>query len=345
MNNTLPLVSVVMSAFNGEVYLASAIESILKQTYDNFEFIILNNASTDRTKDIILSYKDPRLLFVDNTTNLGFTKSLNKGCRMATGKYIARLDADDIAHPERFEKQVDFLEKNPDISVLGTGYVLINSVGNKIKKVMLPDSEEKIFLKTLFASPVCHSSVLLKKSVLEQLNYYPENFPYYQDYALWINAMKYGYKICNLKDFLVYVRQHEKSATYKHFQDRHFPEIVELYKLIFKDILKLDISKKEVENLYKLYYMIDELEDEDLDNAITTLKRILNILVLTLRTSKLRIYTEFIFRICSCSKLYYKQKCHERNKCLLGYLRYLFLYYILAKKFLKLFSITTIISK
>ena len=166
MNNTLPLVSVVMSAFNGEVYLASAIESILKQTYDNFEFIILNNASTDRTKDIILSYKDPRLLFVDNTTNLGFTKSLNKGCRMATGKYIARLDADDIAHPERFKKQVDFLEKNPDISVLGTGYVLINSVGNKIKKVLLPDSEEKIFLKTLFASPVCHSSVLLKKSVL-----------------------------------------------------------------------------------------------------------------------------------------------------------------------------------
>ena len=78
MNNTLPLVSVVMSVFNGEVYLASAIESILKQTYDNFEFIILNNASTDRTKDIILSYKDPRLLFVDSTTNLGFTKSLNK---------------------------------------------------------------------------------------------------------------------------------------------------------------------------------------------------------------------------------------------------------------------------
>ena len=202
---------------------------------------------------------------------------------------------------------------------------------------MLPDSEKKIFLKTLFASPVCHSSVLLKKRVLEQLNYYPENFPYYQDYALWINAMKYGYKICNLKDFLVYVRQHEKSATYKHFQDRHFPEIVELYKLIFKDILKLDISKREVENLYKLYYMIDELEDEDLDNAITTLKRISNILVLALRTSKLRIYTGLIFRICSCNKFYYKQRCHERNKCLLDYLRPLFLYYILVKKFLNIF--------
>ena len=129
----------------------------------------------------------------------------------------------------------------------------------------------------------------------------------------------------------------KRSATYKHFQDRHFPEIVELYKLIFKDILKLDISKREVENLYKLYYMIDELEDENLDNAITTLKRISNILVLALRTSKLRIYTELIFRICSCNKFYYKQRCHERNKCLLDYLRPLFLYYILVKKFLNIF--------
>ena len=91
--------------------------------------------------------------------------------------------------------------------------------------------------------------------------------------------------------------------------------------------------------------MIDELEEDDIDNGITTLKRISNILVLALRTSKLRIYTEFIFRICSCSKFYYKQRCHERNKCLLDYLRPLFLYYILVKKFLKIFFKTTVISK
>lgn len=335
MDNSSPLVSVVMSVFNGEAYIASAIESVLNQTYENFEFILLNNASTDRTKNIVLSYKDTRTLFVDNPANLGFTSSLNKGCRMAKGKYIARLDADDIAHPKRIEKQVDFLEKNPDISVLGTCYVLIDSVGNEIKNVVMPDTEEKIFLQTLFTSPVCHSSVFIKRSVMNHLHYYPENFPYYQDYALWINVIKSGYKICNLREYLVSVRQHENTATGKHFQERHMTENVGAYKVIIKDILKMDISEKEAENLYTLYYMIDELKNEDLENAIITLKRISDRLVPVLGINKIEIYKELLYRICSCSRFYYNQKYYGNKKYLHSYLGILYFYYIVAKKCMK----------
>ena len=112
-----PLISVILPAYNAERFLEEAIDSILAQTYKNFELIVLNDGSTDRTEEIILSYNDPRIRYIKNESNLKLIKTLNKGIALARGKYIARMDADDISLPTRFEKEIEFMEIHPDIGV------------------------------------------------------------------------------------------------------------------------------------------------------------------------------------------------------------------------------------
>lgn len=117
MEKQTPKISVIMPAYNAEQYISEAIESILNQTYSNFEFIIIDDGSTDRTVEMVQSYSDPRIRFVQNEHNLGVAATLNRGLKLATGEYIARMDADDIALRERFGKQVSFLDMHPEIAV------------------------------------------------------------------------------------------------------------------------------------------------------------------------------------------------------------------------------------
>ncbi len=119
------MVSIIMPVYNSSGYLSDAIESILSQTYSDFEFIIIDDASTDNSIEIIYSYHDPRIVLLKNDINLGVTHSLNKGIKHARGKYIARMDADDIALPQRIELQVDFLEKNPEFILVGSFFEVI----------------------------------------------------------------------------------------------------------------------------------------------------------------------------------------------------------------------------
>jgi len=115
-----PKISVIMSVYNGEKYLREAIESILNQTFRDFEFIIINDGSTDKTSEILSSYNDPRIVIINNKRNIGLTKSLNKGLKMVKGEYIARQDADDVSLPERLERMVNFLDMNRDVGLLGS---------------------------------------------------------------------------------------------------------------------------------------------------------------------------------------------------------------------------------
>ena len=124
MYSSQPVISVILPVYNAERFLREAIDSVLKQTFVDFEFIILNDGSTDKTEDIILSYKDPRIRYVKNEKNLKLIKTLNKGVDMARGKYIARMDADDISLPERFEKEVAYLEAHPDVAVVSCYHII-----------------------------------------------------------------------------------------------------------------------------------------------------------------------------------------------------------------------------
>ena len=123
-------ISVLMPAYNAEKYIGEAIESILNQTYKDFEFIIINDGSIDRTEDIILSYDDPRIIYLKNKENSGIVASLNNGLKQAKGQYVARMDADDISLPTRFEKQLQYMESNQHIFVLGTSLILFGENSN-----------------------------------------------------------------------------------------------------------------------------------------------------------------------------------------------------------------------
>ncbi len=182
------MISVVMPVYNGDKYLHEAIESILNQTYTDFEFIILNDGSADKTEEIILSYDDPRIVYVKNEENLQIAKTLNKGIALAQGKYIARMDADDISLPERFEKQIKIMEENPEVGVCGTW---LKTFGGKEEIWNMPVSNEEIMMNMLFESSLMHPTVFIRKSVLLPfVQVYDQAFNKVEDYELWIRLSK-----------------------------------------------------------------------------------------------------------------------------------------------------------
>lgn len=207
----MKLVSVLMPAYNAEKYIAQAIESILGQTFDDFEFIILNDCSKDRTEEIILSYNDPRIVYLKNEQNLGVAVTLNNGLAAATGKYIARMDADDISLPERLEKQVAHLEANEDIAVLGTNVELFNENGTISTGWSATDSEQ-MKVDLLFACGLAHPSVMMRTEVIRELGGYDVEFNGLEDYELWCRVLQKS-KVAMLPDILLRYRIHGSQVT------------------------------------------------------------------------------------------------------------------------------------
>lgn len=166
--NKNPKVTVLMPVYNGEEYLREAIESILFQSFGNFEFLIIDDGSTDDSINIIASYTDPRIRVITNGENIGIARALNKGIELARGKYIARMDSDDISLPKRFEKQVDFLDKNPEIGIVGSW---IKTFGGR-KTIILahPCNPEMVRIFFLFDSPLAHPTVMMRREFLKKNN-------------------------------------------------------------------------------------------------------------------------------------------------------------------------------
>ncbi|EEY75973.1 glycosyltransferase, group 2 family protein [Acinetobacter calcoaceticus RUH2202] len=208
------LVSVVLPAYNAELYLKEAIDSVLSQTCTDFELIVLNDGSVDRTEEIILSYSDSRIVYVKNEKNLGLIGTLNKGIDLAKGKYIARMDADDICYPDRFEKQINFLENNNDYVICGTAayrFYSNNKSNNNIFRV--PESDGLIRLKMLFNSPFIHPSIMMRNSIIkEKMLNFDIQYKYAEDYKFWSQLLKYG-KAYNLQEKLLYYRLTPNSQT------------------------------------------------------------------------------------------------------------------------------------
>ncbi|MEB6481021.1 glycosyltransferase family 2 protein [Acinetobacter vivianii] len=207
------LISVVLPAYNAELYLKDAIDSILTQTFTDFELIVLNDGSVDSTEEIILSYQDERIVYVKNEKNLGLIDTLNKGLALAKGKYIARMDADDICVPERFEKQVKFLEKNPDYVICGTSaYRFYNELSDR-KPFNVALNDGNIRARLFFNSSFIHPSVMFRSCVVKDHKLsFSHNYKYAEDYFFWMDILKYG-KGFNLKDKLLYYRIVATSQT------------------------------------------------------------------------------------------------------------------------------------
>ncbi len=207
-----PKVSVIMPTFNVEKYLKAAIDSILAQTYADFELIIVDDNSTDKTREIVQSYTDKRIMLIDGPCR-GIAAALNKGMKMATGEYIARMDADDISLPQRLEKQVFFLEKHRNVGICGTFATKIDEYGKKIANVS-GLIENPTIIDALFSCILVHPSVMFRRNVVEKYDlYYNEDFLTAEDQELWARALKVT-QVCNLPEYLFFYREHGSNVSY-----------------------------------------------------------------------------------------------------------------------------------
>lgn len=208
-----PIISIVMSVYNGATYLRHAIDSILHQSFSDFEFIIINDASTDETESIIGCYYDPRIVYIKNEDNLQLPKSLNKGLAAAQGKYIARIDADDISLPHRLQTQFEFMEANPDIGVCGSWVEIMGLDEGEIWKT--PTTANAIQTQLFFHNCLSHPSIMMRHSVLEEHQLqYDEKRLRAQDWQLWIDMTKHT-KVANIPEILLLYRRHRENLTYK----------------------------------------------------------------------------------------------------------------------------------
>lgn len=206
----MPLVSVIMPVYNGAKYIDEAIESILHQTFSAFEFIIIDDGSTDDTVQHIKRFNDPRILLLKNEYNMGITRSLNRGLEAAKGEYICRMDADDISLPMRIEKQVEFLKTHATIAVVGGRSVLIDSTGHVIGYEGV--ARKKIGLSKFVHNPFIHGSVMIRKSILETVGYYDVSAIHNEDYNLWLRLLS-RFQGCVLDEILLKRRLHAESIT------------------------------------------------------------------------------------------------------------------------------------
>lgn len=203
-------ISVLMCVRNGEKFIKQTIESILKQTYKDFEFIIVINCSTDRTKEIINEYTDTRIKLYQ--TDIGqLSYNLNFGLSKSIGKYIVRIDADDIAKPERIEKQLNYMKKH-DIDVLGSNIDYIDDHNNFIKTVVYPKGNSEIRKQIFYKAVLAHPAVMFKKSAVMKIGGYLGG-RYAQDYDLWLRLMRDNeIKFHNFQESLLNYRIHSNQT-------------------------------------------------------------------------------------------------------------------------------------
>lgn len=187
-----PMISVLMSNYNDILYIKKTINSILKQSYKNFEYLIIDDGSTDDSISVIRSFPDSRIKLISNKKNLGLADSLNKGISLATGKYIARIDADDIAHKNRLAAQLNFLEQRPEVGIVGSFCQLFNDKSDELGVYPVPIFDLAIRWTSLLNSPFAHPTVMMRRDLLIEYNLkYDRQFKATEDYNLWTEFLKY----------------------------------------------------------------------------------------------------------------------------------------------------------
>lgn len=283
-----PKISVILPVYNSELYIKETLDSVLEQTYSDFELIIIDDCSTDATVSIIKNFSDNRIKLHEKEKNSGYTNSLNFGFSIAQGEYIARIDGDDICMPERFAKQVHFLEKNPSIILCGTA---IKFIGSSSGNLFYPQTHEEIKISLFSFSPTfAHPTIMGKKAIFEKHNY-NKNYEPAEDYELWTRLVAQG-KVANLNEILLEYRVHpnQVSVTKKNIQDKNS------YKSRLKMLQSLQIdSKYSEDDIIKFLvtkswpYTITECEDiNEFYNFVISQNNALHVFEIKLFKSKLQ---------------------------------------------------------
>ena len=210
---TKPLVSVLMPAYNAEKFIAEAIQSVLDQTYSNFEFIIIDDGSTDQTAHIVSIFTDPRIRFFKNNRNKGLIRTLNDGFLHCKGSYIARMDADDICDRKRFEVQVNYMQRHPKCSICGTWAKMIDQKNQKTGRIKNPVSNKTIRVSLLFTPPILHPSVMFRSALVKTFQY-SEDALHIEDFDLWIRVSKNSQvEFHNIPKYLMSYRWHHSNVS------------------------------------------------------------------------------------------------------------------------------------
>ena len=227
-------ISVVMSVYNGDKYLKESIQSILNQTFKEFELIIINDGSIDKSEDIIKEFSDNRIIYLKNKKNKGLIYSLNYGLSKAKGKYIARMDADDICYLNRFEVQYRYLEENLDVYLVG-GQAKNFSLDKKEKMTKMPLEYERIKEKILFSNPFIHPTVMFRREIYDNGFFYNSDLKGAEDFGLWQEII-YKYKCINLPNILIKYRVLLTSET--RIYDKKIEEKINVHKKIYRRALE-----------------------------------------------------------------------------------------------------------
>lgn len=250
-----PLISVILPIYNAGLFVNESIQSILNQTFIDFELILINDGSTDNSEEIILAFQDERIRYYKNATNLKLIDTLNLGLELAQGKYVARIDADDIANPERFQIQVDFLEANPTYGIVGS---FARKFGDSNDLLSYVEEDENIRYAFLTHNPFIHSTVMLRSSILKKYNlYFQNNRMHVEDYDLWMRLLQFS-KGKILSQELIRYRLHagQISTIYAKLQNENTRKLQEAY------CFSLGFSELESELIIKLLSKQEEKIDK-----------------------------------------------------------------------------------
>ena len=296
-----PLVTVMMPVFNGEKYIKFAIESILSQTYKDFELLIVNDASTDKTVNIIHTYKDSRVRLIHNSKQLGLSAIRQRGVSEARGSLLAFLDSDDIALSHRLEKQINFLGENAEVAAVGSWVEVIDEKGSRIGRIWRHATSAKIIPSILlFRNCFTQSSMMVRKKYLIEFGY-RQDYWAAPDYELWLRMIS-KYKMANISEVLTYYRAYKESMSY-----RQEKEIKYCTQKIMSDNLKklgLTPTHEEVAIHDSLERHREEFSVKEIDKVQTWLIK----LVLVNRRRKLypekifnAVVSDYWFKVCCVS--------------------------------------------
>lgn len=236
------LVSVIIPCYNAEKYIEDCLQSVLNQSYKNIEVLLIDDASEDKTLEIVSKINDSRLKILQNTTNKGIVYALNEGVSQAKGTYIARLDSDDLMQPDRITKQVSFLRENQEYAMVGTNHILIDEKGNMFQHVPYPETNEEIRVFKYFLNPISHPTTMFRASIFKEFQYDNE-YLHCEDYSLWFKIAE-KYKIINLSDYDTLYRVHKNNLSSKNYKQQE----ENTFSLILDELEKLglELSKEEI---------------------------------------------------------------------------------------------------
>lgn len=239
-----PVLSVVMPVYNAGRYVRMAIDSVLNQTYTDFELILINDGSTDDSQDVLNGFSDHRIRILSNKQNQGIVYARNRGLSEARGKYIAPFDADDVARKDKFEKQIRFLEENPQYGLIGSWAYLIDAEGNKLKKKWkINAAPERIPCILLFRNYLLQSAVVMRREVIPQGGYV-KGLDAVEDYRMWASIAR-NHLVWNYPEYLVNYRIHPEGVTTRAKTDARAREEM-ILRYLYKP-LGIDLSKEEID--------------------------------------------------------------------------------------------------